>query len=209
MSSYQGIEQELEYLFTRARVFGEGIQGISHPRIVALLPYLTDLLPEARFIWLIREPRDFISSAHVRGWFKDDELDQRGKAPFVGAGKKWAYYRPHADLMGEMSYAEWRDMPPFERICWYWATWNHRIEKGLTTYVNDRWMMVRLEELQDELPSILSFIGASEKKLPLKVSNPGDRNSSNELWSRPEEEAFQRWCAPLRDRLYTRKAHEP
>lgn len=201
--SQRRIKEELEHLFYRLSIYGNGLQGESDHRFSVLLPYLKELLPQARFIWLVRNGRDFVSSAFSRGWFSDEELGYRSGKKSNATSWKWAYYRPQAHLCGEMPEAEWKRMTPFERNCWYWWRWNQWIEDGLQGLPKERWTLVRLEDLDQKMSELLNLLGVMIRPLSLYKTNIGREDiSPHERWDPEQEELFKKWCEPMMSRLY-------
>jgi hypothetical protein len=80
---------------------------------------LSEILPQAGFIWLIRDGRAVVASTVGRGWFDDHELE--GVPPEKYMKRQWKTHRLNGALCGALSGEEWRQMSVFERNCWYWA----------------------------------------------------------------------------------------
>lgn len=77
-------------------------------RLTFFAPALADLLPNAKFLFVHRDPAGIIRSGMKRGWYVDHPAD-------------YARVRP---VQGEAFFERWEKMRPFEKICWYWSVYN-------------------------------------------------------------------------------------
>ena len=67
-----------------------------------LIGILGRVLPEAKYVWLVRDGRDVVASTTARGWY-DAEY----------TSGVWGEYRLRGDAVGEVGTAVWDAMTPF------------------------------------------------------------------------------------------------
>jgi hypothetical protein len=133
-------------LFVNAYRSGE-IYVETNNRITFFAPALARLLPNARFIHLVRNPADFVRSGMRRGYYANGTIQ---------------YQRliPHGN-------AEWCSYSQLEKITWEWNEINAFIEKFKASMPDDRVLTVRSEDLFrdfETLKSVLEFVGVAGDK---------------------------------------------
>jgi hypothetical protein len=129
--------------------------GDSSNKLSWLVPDLAALLPEARFVHLVRDGRkvagsyfrklaaecyDDRSTAILQGF-----VDDPARQPMPPPEKKYWWPLPRKD---DPRSAEFRRYGQFERIAWHWAEINRVILDSLSELPPSRSHFVRLEELQ-------------------------------------------------------------
>ena len=118
--SVDQVRHELQVLYTHCSTISSGkrVYVESDQKLTNLAPILGELFPKAKFLWLIRDGRDFVASATVRGWFdKEEHLAAHHRYVF-------AEYRLKGPVVDEhIEAASWEAMATHERNCWYWAYW--------------------------------------------------------------------------------------
>ena len=195
------VRQELQALYTHCstiptdkQVYVESDQKLSN-----LAPILSELFPKAKFLWLIRDGRDFVASATARGWFtKEESKLSLQRAIF-------AEYRldgPTTDT--NLEAATWDAMSVHERNCWYWTYWNHQIQNFQTSLSDTRSRMIRIESLEQEINPLLDWIEVERASLPLAVHNRAVNYVPHHVnhWTTEEHDQFQRQCGKLMDTAY-------
>lgn len=128
------VKEQLRLLYNGVNVYPNIVYGESDQKLSNLVPFLRDIFPKAKFIWLLRNPVDSVNSMHSRGWFADQDLfpsEQDDGIDEVKYRGLFTLHRLHADKLGEMSSTKWRSMTAFARNCWYWTYWNKLIETEL------------------------------------------------------------------------------
>jgi hypothetical protein len=197
------------YLFNDCEYFphrtGLKLYGESDQKLSFLIPVLTDLGRHVKFIRLVRDARSSIASMVTRGWYGDEEArslpDQLSQTyPVKGL---WAKYRLRGDRCGDVEVDEWRSMSDFEKCCWYWSYTNRIIGDDLTSSAPNARLMIRLEELGDQLGDLLEFLDLPYFPLSIErinVSSVPTHGSSN--WSKQEQDVFEKWCGSQMDDLY-------
>lgn len=192
-------------LSTRSPILYGKIYGESNQKLSTLIPILAEVFPESQFIWLVRDGRDVVASTYyAREWYKPvDEVVDRPE-PFTTSLKEWTWYRLRGDLAGVMSTTEWEALTRFEKNCWLWTYTNETIQKHLVELPKERWMLVRLETLFQQLPDICHFVGI---QMPLQIQQTTHNVSSRRPvswteWSEEQKSVFERWCGDMMDHLY-------
>lgn len=193
--------EELRALYCETFSHGS-VYGESDHHLFNLIPLLAEVLPEAKFIWLIRDGRGVVASGVARGWYDPEREAAAWPTRRWGPGI-WDYYRIRGDLVGEVPAEEWQRMSVHEKNCWYWAHVQRTIEAGLAPLPKSRWMLVKLEELGSTIPDILAFLGVPPAELAVPVANTSRKPvRSWDSWSPAETDAFWRWCGTGMARWY-------
>lgn len=136
-------EELLEYSLTCGRGYIE-----TSPQVTFLAPMILDALPNARFIHLIRDPREVIRSGMRRKWFDGHPYDKTRITPKLGSSefKKWIQYTP------------------FQKNIWLWAETNMWIADFLQQIPDSQKFFLRSEDLfslnANEVKRLFDFIGA-------------------------------------------------
>ena len=135
-----------------------------------------------RFIWLIRNPWDCIASLAAWKWYR--------KPKDVEPNDVFANHRLAADVAGEMTPDEWKDLPLLGRCAWYWKFLNLRIERQLVALDEDRWVRVRLEDWSPAIArSLLRSVGSVDGDVAdwrLPKMNAGPRGRDRPRWTTDE-----------------------
>jgi len=199
-SKKEVIKNKLLSLYN-ATSLGQGkIFGQSDQKIAPLVPILTELFPTAKFIWLIRDPYEFVNSGYARGWFDNSEFGYpKNEKEFfkkeVTPSRFDAYHRCSGVKVGAFTEDEWRIMTAFERICWYWSYWNDLIETNLETLPKKLHLKVKLEELQQQKDSILEFVGLPSNSYKAeKVNTAYYRKPDKSQWTLKMNTIFENYC---------------
>lgn len=103
-------------------------------------------IPAARFIILVRDPREFIRSGMRRGYYRATGDWERGRL------------RPAPD---DPRHPTWGARPQFDQIAWLWAETYRHIERIRAAIGPDRVRLVRFEDLTrdpDETRAIYDFL---------------------------------------------------
>jgi len=205
------IKRALHTLFiqTHSLDLSSSYYGESDLKNSNLIPLIHELLPEARFIWLIRKAEDFVASAYGRGWFDDREYSYGSEKTFSPDTMiterdinpyRWQYSR-HRINWGEKD--GWKDMTAFERNCRYWGYWNQMIEENLSALPEEQSFQVKLEELHSRVPDLLSWLGAPQTQLNVRIFNQATHQEvGRDTWSEVQQAQFKRWCEDGMNKWY-------
>jgi len=110
--------------------YGKGYVEAS-PQVTFLYPIIRELIPNAYFIHLIRDPRKVIRSAMRRGWYAGHSADNTRITP----------------LPGSKIYDSWRSLNSFQKNCWLWAETNRWIHEFGLSLLSDNFCMVKSEDI--------------------------------------------------------------
>jgi hypothetical protein len=170
--------------------------GDSSNKLSWLIPELAELMPEAKFVHLVRDGRKVASSYfHKLGAECYDDrstsvlqayFDDRTRPPPPPEKKYWWPLPRHDDPRCK----EFRRYDQFSRIVWHWAEINTTIFRSLAAIAGHRHMFVRLEDLVASprfVRSLLDFLNLSYRAehfeifaRPHNVNRPEDRPLTKE-----------------------------
>jgi hypothetical protein len=197
------IESRIAFLFNS--IFKKDkINIISDNKLGNLVPELISIYPNAKFIWLIRNPYEFISSAYYRGWFANEEFGFKmdTNEPKVYSSKIFSKFRINGSKSGEFTELEWRKMGAFKRNCWYWSYWNIKIETHLSRLEKNRWFLIDLADLESKLDEIAWFIGTPNFKYKFAISNKAKyKKKEKGNWSADQLDTSKVFCAAYYDHI--------
>ncbi|MCP4362224.1 MAG: sulfotransferase [Chloroflexi bacterium] len=176
----------------------------SNQNLSLIIPVLAATFPEARFLWLVRNGLDMVASAYSKQWYSGHSERHDLYEDCTPLEKAWIDGRIEGDRCGDVEPALWDEMDRFARICWYWTYVNRLIESDLQCYAPDRFMLVRLETLDTQLPKMLPWLELRAAIVPrAKRINPSIRPPYPwQTWSLEHRAVFERWCIPLMNQLY-------
>jgi hypothetical protein len=171
-----------------------------------IIPVLTDVFPEARYIWLIRNGLDVVASAYQKQWYTGHSENHDRYEDCSQLEKAWIDGRIQGDLCGDLNADDWRKLDRFGRCCWYWSYVNRVIDADLHKYSPDRFLMLRIEDIDKDFESIVDWMGLKDEVVP----SVGRYNISKRVpyhwteWSAEERKTFDYWCGDLMGRFYPR-----
>lgn len=196
-----------------ARYSGAQHWGDSSNKLSWLIPELAALLPDAKFVHLVRDGRKVASSYfHKLG---DECYDDKSTAVLqahyanpVGVAapppeKKYWWPVPRREDPMALSF---RGFDQFERIAWHWAEINATILHALSTLLPERHLFVRLEDLlvsPQLVRTMFGFLGLPYRDelfaafaRPHNVNRPKDHPLTT-----VQRAAFDVIAAPMMERL--------
>ena len=167
------VRKELEFVFNEISVFDRNQYfGDSDQKLVALLPFIKEFLPDAKFIWMLRHPQKVIASTYARGWYSDKENEADSKFFMPYRYHIWENYRINGYKAGKFSKEVWERMDAFEKNCWYWSYWNQLIETELLAVKEENKILLYLEKLDsNQTKNICAFLGVEPIQLEVFRSN--------------------------------------
>ncbi|MCH8822443.1 MAG: hypothetical protein IH984_02935 [Planctomycetes bacterium] len=192
---------------------GERISGESNQRLAFVLPALAEAFPGAKYLWVIRDGRDAVTSMHHRYWYHPNEAQLRHQEL-----SEWITNRIRADQVGQMSTSKWEKLDSFARCCWYWAYTNTLIAQT-SKKLNLETRCVQLENLQRDWHSIAQFLELKEEDLA-EVSH-SNRSSSTDRgawwknptpwrhWSPAQHRVFSHYCGDVMNKHYPNWGFDP
>ncbi len=198
-SSRKEIREALRCIYTQCSIYPIPIYGESDQKLSFIIDMLSEILPKSKFIWLIRNARDFAYSACAhQNWYKSLPIDKTIDFPLIRA---WSKARIMGDLTGAIAQKDWADMSPIEKCCWYWTFCNAKIEEELVKIDRERWIQVKIEDFAEDITRILDFVG-SQTDIPLPVKKHNKGNTSTVQSIQGFEEALKKWCAKDMQKWY-------
>lgn len=141
----QARRRKIQYAYVRGKMY------VEHSVMVALMPLIAEVLPQAKFIHVYRHPGAVVRSGMRRGWYQGHEWDRYRVSP-GRADKEWEVWQE-----------QWG---AFEKNCWFWKRIN---EEGLRLKAQigaERVLQLPFEQLVMQsdtvLPKLFDFL-----RLPL------------------------------------------
>lgn len=125
-------------LFAYALKTGRGYAETS-PQSTFLASAIYGALPSARFIHLVRDPREVVRSAMRRQWYGGNPHDATRLMP----------------LPGTESHAAWSSFLPFQKNLWLWQETNRWILTWRQSLPADQTLLLRAESLFKADPTAL------------------------------------------------------
>ena len=114
-------------------VFGE-----TTPAITAFSDVLTESIPKAKFIILVRDPLTFARSALLQNFYHGHPDDSYRFTPPKNTD----------------AYIQWKKMSQVEKICWLWNEFYNLIEKTTENLNKDRFVVLHYEDLFGDIQTI-------------------------------------------------------
>jgi hypothetical protein len=197
------VEEELRAIFCESSVFpADRMYGESDQKYWNLIPILARLLPNSRFIWLIRDGRDVAASKYATTWFREEEK-QQGTADSADLTLRWMHYREDGARAGCFSGEQWTAMPVFEKICWSWQHVNEGIEREIGDLPRDRWAMIRLEELEERIGDLFWLLAVDSSPVKVEQHNRSAGAVKRwEEWDSSMRRTFEARCGAGMDRWF-------
>jgi hypothetical protein len=217
---YLGLCDSVETLKTLAQTHVAAVRysgakhwGDSSNKLSWMIPELAQLLPEAKFVHLVRDGRKVAGSyfRKLGDECYDDHstqimqahYDDPAHVPAPPPEKKYWWPVPRrSDPLA----AAFRGFDQFERIAWHWAEVNRVIIEALTALPPERHIFIRLEELRgspDTARALYDFLNLSYRDVnfsvfekPHNVNKPEDR-----LLDAGERARFDAVATPMMQRL--------
>jgi hypothetical protein len=176
---------------------GATLMGEANQRLSFVLPALAEAFPESRYISLVRDGRDTVASMMHRLWYHDREAELR-------TVYNWPRSRITAEMVGEMSSAEWRRMGQFAKCSWYWSYTYRKIDEDAAR-LGLPLLVLKLEHLADSLPVLFQFLELKQCVAPRarrlnKATSPG--LIPWRLWTRQERAVFAEYAGAKMDEYY-------
>jgi hypothetical protein len=136
-------QDKFEYSLASGRGYVE-----TSPQTTFSAPVILQAVPQAKFIHLVRDPRDVVRSGMRRKWYAGHQADQTRILP-----------RADSDT-GQ----HWKDFDAFQKCLWLWNETNVWINDFFSTVDINKKLQVRSEDLfdghEEALHKLFAFIGA-------------------------------------------------
>jgi hypothetical protein len=143
----------------------------SDQKLVPMIDILSEIFPNAKFIWLIRNPKSFLKSAKARGWFLNDYPIISHKTVLISPYFTSDACRITGSVIGEFTEDNWNELSQDDKILWYWDYWNNLIQDQFEKVSNKK-LVIKLENINSECENIFRFIGNKfDKKWNPEITN--------------------------------------
>jgi acetyltransferase-like isoleucine patch superfamily enzyme len=196
--SYDDMKRKLTQLLLQTSVYRDDtVYVFSDLKLFNLTPILREIIPSAKFVWMMRSASAVVASTVGRSWYA-------GPSHPVWKNIDWYYHdnRIRGDLCGSVTAAEWATMTPFEKNCWYWTHVNEVIERDLNQVPESLRRTQRLEDFDASAALALqTFIGVEPMNIAVTAANEA-RYDKHAAWTKQEKASFDKICGPLMRRLY-------
>jgi hypothetical protein len=189
---------------TRKPEINGSIYCESNQNLSLIIPVLAEVFPEARYIWLVRNGLDVVASAFQKQWYSGRSAKNKRYEDCSPLEKAWIDGRVEGDRCGEMTPDEWAKLDRFSRCCWYWGYINRVIENDLKTYAHDKYFFLRLEDINEQMPDLIDWMGLKVMKAPaVRQHNIAKRIPYHWTgWNDGEMKSFDKWGGDLMDKYY-------
>jgi hypothetical protein len=118
------------------------------PHATFLAPIILSIFPQAKFIHLVRSPKDVVRSGMRRKWYSGHHYDPVRIIP-----KENAPFRQ-----------VWQEMDSLDRNIWLWAETNRWIKNFMQTLPKDQQISLRSEDVfagnEKSIQDLFQFIGS-------------------------------------------------
>ncbi|GAB3666943.1 hypothetical protein GCM10028791_42780 [Echinicola sediminis] len=200
--SREQVKKEIVKIYSSTTNIFTPYYGESDQKLSNLVEVLREIFPQAKFIWLLRNAKDVITSTYSRGWFDDVEYGFTNdfRARFTG-GIYSAYRLNGGKVNGILSENDWEKMSAFERNCWYWSYWNNLISKSFEEIANGKKLTIKLEEFSQGLYDINHLLGLSDYDYQIKIFNKAKYDLKTQ-WSKKQRDYYNSHCLPLMNEWY-------
>ncbi len=118
------------------------------PQTTFLVPVILEVIPNVRFLHIVRNPRDVVRSAMRRKWYEGHSADQTRIVPLSDSEEN----------------QQWQKFSAFQKNLWLWHETNRWILKFTSNLPADRTLLVHSEDIfngnEGVLQKLYTFVGA-------------------------------------------------
>ncbi len=175
-----------------------------------LIPVIQELYGDRRFVYIIRDGRDFVRSVYSRTAVKN------GQHVLVMTDDDPRRRLAATDFEGDAYRDKWGDMSRVERISWYWVKVNQIILDSLKNETNA--LTIKFEDIFDkakgyegmwkiiEYLRLMDRLRVSQEDLEMRMEERMNRNREYALgawidWSDEHKEQFAEIAGELMERF--------
>lgn len=165
---------------------------------------------DAKFILLIRHPKDVVDSYFAKGWYENPVIRNRPEQPpSIQPDLKL----PHHNFTRIVAYGEegngWNQLTQVGKLAWYWKMINEQVIKAFDKLPHSQYLTVRLEDFTfEKYLEICDFAQVTpslrERKFNRIARMKPNRRKNTKLlpdWSMQEKIEFSRFVSPLAKRF--------
>ncbi len=142
----------------------------SNNRLTFFANQLEQLFPNAKFIHLIRNPKDFVRSGIRRNWYSGNNLWDMGR------------------ITPKNSLIEWENMNLISKVAWVWNETNSFIEDFKGKIDENKILTIKSEDMFNDIEfikKIFEFIGIpliyNDNELKELIEKPVNKQTANEF----------------------------
>lgn len=142
------------------------------PQVTFIAPIIHSVIPEAKFVHVIRDPRNFVRSGMRRRWYVDHPMDDTRVKP------------PSNSKLND----EWQNWSPYRKIIWLWQETNLWIDKFIHTLDHEKFLFLHAEEIFepqfDSIEKLYHFLNSSmpsKKKIRAILSKKMNAQTSGDF----------------------------
>lgn len=146
-------------------------------------------VPRARFVALVRDPREFVRSGMRRSYYQTANIWDQGRL------------RPADDDPQKPAFDA---LEPFDKVCWLWAETYRRIDALTAAIGPDRVRVVRFEDLvagPDEARALFEFLGLTGFDTEAVQAVLGQKLNAQKVGDFPHP---AEWSAEMHARCWSR-----
>jgi acetyltransferase-like isoleucine patch superfamily enzyme len=175
--------------------YGESDQKISN-----LIDIYEEAIGPSKFIHLKRNPIEFVSSAYMRGWYEEAEVNE-----MFNRTKRNNKYSSNRLLPSKIP--NLMDIPnndPFELNCWYYSYIQEKVSHSFSNLPNNRKLELRLEDIDHNIETLHNFTNFNyERGNPFPSSNKAKKKGYTPYdysqWTKSQKQVFEKWCGKYID----------
>ena len=157
------VKRELSVFFNQIHAFPIGKKIlISDQKFSNLANFIIEMLPQAKFIHLKRNPAKCINSIYAREWYASKFSILKKSTAY------WHAFRINGSQVGAFREDEWNDLTRWEKCCWYYKYWNKLIEELISPVDEDQKISISIDSMESVISKINTFLGVSECNLKIK-----------------------------------------
>lgn len=186
------------------------------------LVFIEDIIkawPNAKLLFLYRDGRDVVRS--LMNWKNDSKRNNKifnMKEDNFNSNKiypvqdLWDYSRIRPKK-GESYYEGWKEMNEFEKICWYWASYNEIALNSLEVLDRNRYLMLNMSDNNlieniENAYKFLDLLGFDKVKIQSLLQSKINRTPYNSYifpiydeWNKSHKEVFSYYCNDIMNKL--------
>jgi hypothetical protein len=162
---------------------------------------------QAKFILLVRHPRDVVRSHLGKGWYDTPVVQKRPElAPGYQEHERFHHFLGRIVPRGA-ELEEWNRRTRVGKLAWFWATLNQAVIDQAASLPSERWRLVKLEEFDypayEEFARFLGFAPqlTARRFDQIRRARPGIRKPVERAWTEEEWSEFEGYVRPLAERL--------
>lgn len=195
------LKNTLAAIYCKSSIFKGKVVGESDQKLGNLIPILTELLPESKFIWIKRNAYDFVqSAAYNKHWYSENRTEQV-EMPFL-LQMMWVENRLNGARCNAVETSMWENMNIIEKNAWYWDYWNGLIENSLAIIPQGQTTKLKLESLEDSLQKLPEFLQVSNHELSVRHENKSPNQTTNKKLSEEDRKLITKICASKMKKWY-------